>query len=154
MDANRDGLWMGVLALVMLAVPAVCAPGYGEPLTITTGTVTVVSSVAELTGAVDAANAAGVPATILVADGTYVLDVPALAIDCDGLIVRSASGVSVDNNTVYIPAYWAPIEYRFAGSSNGLSATPATNTYTHMEAYARDAALYRVRVEMEPLPFP
>lgn len=35
-----------------------------------------------------------------------------------GIGLEHASGVEVDNNTVVIAAYWAPIEYRFAGSSN------------------------------------
>jgi len=34
-----------------------------------------------------------------------------------GIGLEYANNVSVDNNTVYVP-YWAPIEYRFAGSSN------------------------------------
>ncbi len=34
-----------------------------------------------------------------------------------GLGLESACSVKVDNNTVVVP-YWAPIEYRFSGSSN------------------------------------
>ena len=34
-----------------------------------------------------------------------------------GIGLESASSVKVDNNTVVVP-YWAPIEYRFSGSSN------------------------------------
>jgi hypothetical protein len=68
------------------------APGYGEPLSITTGTVYSISTLTELKNAVNSANGAGVPATILIADGTYVLDIPLLHIMCDNLIIRSASG--------------------------------------------------------------
>lgn len=35
-----------------------------------------------------------------------------------GIGLEHASDVQVDNNTVVIPSYWAPMEYRFAGSSN------------------------------------
>lgn len=35
-----------------------------------------------------------------------------------GIGLEHASGVNVDHNTVIIPSYWAPIEYRFPGSSN------------------------------------
>ena len=47
----------------------------------------------------NAANAAGSPATILVSNGVYVLDVPTLNITCPGLVIRSASG---DRNAVVI----------------------------------------------------
>src|SRR5690606_30890006 len=32
--------------------------------------------------------------------------------------LEHASDVRIDNNTVVIESYWAPIEYRFSGSSN------------------------------------
>ncbi len=35
-----------------------------------------------------------------------------------GIGLEHASDVLVDNNTVVVAGYWAPIEYRFAGSSN------------------------------------
>ena len=35
-----------------------------------------------------------------------------------GIGLESAAGVRVDNNTVVVRKYWAPMEYRFAGSSN------------------------------------
>jgi hypothetical protein len=35
-----------------------------------------------------------------------------------GIGLEHASDVRIDNNTVVIPSYWAPIEYRFSGSSN------------------------------------
>ena len=34
-----------------------------------------------------------------------------------GIGLESASDVRVDNNTVVIQKYWAPMEYRFAGSA-------------------------------------
>jgi len=78
--------------LLFVSAGAHAAPGYGEPLDVTTGTVYAVSTLAELKNAVDSANAAGVPATILVADGEYVLDVQTLQLRCPGLIIRGASG--------------------------------------------------------------
>ena len=68
-------------------------PGYGTPLTVTTGTVHSVASVGELSDAVNAVNAAGVPATILLADGTYQLGSLVLSLRCPGLIIRGASGM-------------------------------------------------------------
>ncbi len=35
-----------------------------------------------------------------------------------GIGLEHASNVQVDNNTVVVLKYWAPMEYRFAGSSN------------------------------------
>ncbi len=75
-----------------LALSAGAVPGHAPPLDLTTGTVYRVGTVAQLTAAVNAANAAGVPATILVSNGTYVLDVPMLHLTCDRLIVRGVSG--------------------------------------------------------------
>ena len=37
-----------------------------------------------------------------------------------GIGLEHASSVRVDNNTVVVPNYWAPMDYRFAGSSNLL----------------------------------
>ncbi|MCB1126225.1 MAG: hypothetical protein KDM81_07000 [Verrucomicrobiae bacterium] len=51
-----------------------------------------VSSVTELKAALATVNAAKVPATLLLADGTYVLDVPVLEVQCPGLVIRSESG--------------------------------------------------------------
>lgn len=42
--------------------------------------------------ALETANRAKVPATLLLADGTYQLDVAALDLQCPGLVIRSASG--------------------------------------------------------------
>ena len=78
--------------LVLVPTGARAAPGYGDPLTITTGTIYAVSTVTELKNAVNSANAAGIPATILLADGEYVLDVLSLQLKCEGLIIRSSSG--------------------------------------------------------------
>ncbi len=64
------------LHLLLLPIAALAAPGFGPPLTVTTGTVYRVSTVTQLKAALAAANAAGRPATLLLADGTYVLGVP------------------------------------------------------------------------------
>jgi hypothetical protein len=80
------------LDVLGLAPRAPAAPAQGDPLTVTTGTVYNVSTVAELQAALNAANAAGVPSTILLADHTYNLAGLVLALRCPGLIVRGASG--------------------------------------------------------------
>jgi len=67
-------------------------PGQGEPLTLVRGQVVEVETVSELVTAVNAANDVGTPATILVADGEYILNVPMLHVTCPGLVVRGASG--------------------------------------------------------------
>lgn len=68
------------------------APGFGDALKLTRGMVRTVSTVPELKMALKAVNRAGIPATILLEDGTYVLDIPTLHILCPGLVVRSVSG--------------------------------------------------------------
>ncbi len=68
------------------------APGYGEPISLTTGTIYRVGTVSALQNAFASINAAGVPATVLVSNGTYVLNTWALPITCDRVIVRSLSG--------------------------------------------------------------
>lgn len=68
------------------------SPGSGPPLTRTVGTVYSVSNAEALQSAVTSANKAGEPATILIADGTYVLQGPALHLNCPHLVIRSASG--------------------------------------------------------------
>lgn len=78
--------------VLLAAVPAVAEPGYGDPLTDTTGTVYRVGTAAALQDAVAAVNAADVPATILVSNGTYVLETWALPLTSDQVIVRSLSG--------------------------------------------------------------
>lgn len=80
------------LCLLLFPLTGIAAPGFGPPLDITTGTVYRAGSVAELKTALTAANGAGVPATLLIADGDYLLDIPVLQVNCSGLIVRSASG--------------------------------------------------------------
>ena len=85
-------LFAAVAVLLAAAQAATARPGYGEPLSLTTGVVYTVDTLSELKTAVNTVNAAGVPATILLSDGTYVLDVSMLHITCPGLIVRSAGG--------------------------------------------------------------
>ena len=79
-------LWIG------LPLNLAAAPGSGQPLTLTRGEVRRVTDVAELKEALSAVNHAKVPSTILLADGPYVLDIPALEIQCPGLVIRSATG--------------------------------------------------------------
>lgn len=81
-----------ILLTLCLRGSAEAAPGYGDPLTITSGTVHSVSSVPELRGALGAANTDANPDTILLADGTYDLGSQLLHVYQDNLIVRSASG--------------------------------------------------------------
>ena len=81
-----------ILACLAVTTPARATPGYGDPLPVTTGTVHQVSTLAGLKSAVSTVNAVGAPATILLADGTYVLDIPMLHITCPGLIIRGESG--------------------------------------------------------------
>jgi glyoxylase-like metal-dependent hydrolase (beta-lactamase superfamily II) len=75
-----------------LPIHLAAAPGAGHPLTLTRGQIRPVATVPALKAALDAANRAKVPATLLLADGTYLLDVPALDILCPGLVIRSATG--------------------------------------------------------------
>jgi hypothetical protein len=70
----------------------VAAPGSGQPLQISRGDVLRVRTLDELKSALAAANQAKVAQTILLQDGTYLLDGPALEIQCPGLVIRSASG--------------------------------------------------------------
>ena len=79
--------FMGLLPAGLMA-----APGYGDPLSVTHGTVYPVATDQELQNAVTTVNDIGAPATILIADGTYVLQVPMLHLSSPNLIVRSASG--------------------------------------------------------------
>jgi glyoxylase-like metal-dependent hydrolase (beta-lactamase superfamily II) len=82
-----------ILGLAGLLSPwLLAAPGVGVPLNLVRGEARQVATVAELKLALSAVNRAGVPATLLLADGTYVLDVPALDIQCPGLVIRSAGG--------------------------------------------------------------
>ncbi len=74
------------------SVELAALPGTGTPLVLTRGAQRRVTSVAELKTALDAANRARTAATILLTAGTYVLDVPALDVQCPGLVIRSADG--------------------------------------------------------------
>lgn len=56
------------------------------------GEVVRVETAAGLRAALEAANRARTPATLLLADGVYVLEGPGLQIRCPGLVIRSASG--------------------------------------------------------------
>ncbi|MBN1671017.1 MAG: right-handed parallel beta-helix repeat-containing protein [Kiritimatiellae bacterium] len=82
---------VGGLFLAACTRPGLAEPGYGERLTYSTGTVYTVSTASQLSAAVGSANSAGVPATILLADGTYAIS-SMLHVQCADLIVRSASG--------------------------------------------------------------
>ncbi|MFH0880309.1 MAG: right-handed parallel beta-helix repeat-containing protein [Lentisphaerota bacterium] len=88
----RRGFAMIVMLLVVTERSLSAAPGYGEPLDKTTGTIYRVGTATALINAVDTMNAAGVPATILISNGTYVLDVWALPVTCNHVIIRGASG--------------------------------------------------------------
>jgi len=81
-----------VLLLSFLSTSVLGAPGRGEPLDLSRGEVQRVSTVAQLKAALNDANTPRVPATILLEDGVYTLDVPALEIRCRGLVLRSATG--------------------------------------------------------------
>ena len=80
------------LAGLAAALGLQAAPGTGAPLALVRGETRRVADVEALKGALAAANQAGVPTTLLLADGDYVLDVPALELACTGLVVRGASG--------------------------------------------------------------
>jgi len=58
--------------LLLLPLSALGGPGFGPPLNLTTGMVYRASSVAGIEKALAAANGTGLPATLLIADGTYV----------------------------------------------------------------------------------
>lgn len=68
------------------------APGTGAPLPLTRGEVHHVASMAEFKAALETANRGKTAATLLLADGTYLLDGATLEIQCPGLVIRSASG--------------------------------------------------------------
>jgi hypothetical protein len=86
-----------------------------------------------------------------------------------GIGLEFAAGVQVDNNTVVVQKYWAPIEYRFTGSSNVVfrnnlvnapiqrrdNAPPAAqvNNQEHVEAsWFRDLAAGDLRRVPGPRP--
>lgn len=84
----QPALWL----LTAFCLNGAGAPGTGTPLNMTRGETHSVKTAAELKATLEVANRAKAATTILLADGTYLLDVPALEIQCPGLIIRSASG--------------------------------------------------------------
>ena len=84
--------WLLVGQVLIQPIPLLAAPGSGVRLTLTRGEVHRVTNATELGATLAAANRAKVPSTLLLADGTYLLDGPALDIQCPGLVIRSASG--------------------------------------------------------------
>ncbi|NCC50666.1 MAG: hypothetical protein EOM20_05560 [Spartobacteria bacterium] len=125
----RRKLCFFVFFLVFLAKIGVFAsvPGFGEPLDLVTGVVYAVSNVTELKGAFSSVNAAGVPATILIADGTYMLDTWALPLTCDNVIIRGASG---NREQVVIrgpdTGYSASVEHIFWVQANTVTVADIT----------------------------
>lgn len=75
-----------------MAGPAAAEPGHGLPLTHTTGAVYRVGTAEALLAAVEAINNAGVPSTVLLSNGVYVLDTWAIPMTTDDVLVRSLSG--------------------------------------------------------------
>ena len=67
-------------------------PGKGPASRLIRGEVMQVASMGELRRAIERANHDAQPATILLADGVYVLDVSHLHLDCPGLVIRGARG--------------------------------------------------------------
>src|SRR6516165_1061369 len=90
--------WILGLGLVTPA-SVVAAPGTGRPLALSRGEVRRVKTVSDLKTALTAANRARVATTLLLDDGIYLLDIPALEIKCPGLVIRSKSG---DRNAVIV----------------------------------------------------
>ncbi len=88
----RLTVYGAMFLLLGLSLSRSAAPGTGRPLDLNRGEVHRVKTVAELKRALEAANRAKTASTLLLENGAYVLDVPALEIQCPGLVVRSASG--------------------------------------------------------------
>jgi hypothetical protein len=91
---SRRALFVACVLWLMTVLPLNlhAAPGTGQPLTLSRGDVRRVRNVGELKAALEAANRGKVATTLLLEDGTYVLDVPALEVQCQGLVIRSAEG--------------------------------------------------------------
>lgn len=85
--------------LTLISSFGIGVPGQGEPLDLVRGEIYQVRTVNELKQALNTANDTGEPATILIADGSYVLDIPMLHVTCPGLVFRSANG---DRNSVIL----------------------------------------------------
>ena len=76
-------------SLLPWTAPTACGrPGQGSPLDLIRGEVYHVATLSELKQALNNANSMGKPATILIADGEYFLDIPMLHITCPGLVIR------------------------------------------------------------------
>jgi len=82
-------IWPQILWLV----PATAQPGQGEPLDLIRGRVYRVNGMVALQQALDTANRLREPATLLLAEGTYRLDIPLLEVTCPGLVIRSEKGI-------------------------------------------------------------
>ena len=67
-----------------------------------------------------------------------------------GIGLEHADSVRVDNNTVVISNYWAPIEYRFAGSSNLVFRNNLLNGPIRLRDAAPPAVLERNLERIEP----
>lgn len=89
--ARLTGLGL-LLAIGFWPGQAAAEPGKGSPLLLTRGEARRIAGVAELKAAIDRANRTQVATTLLLADGVYVLDVPALPMRCPGLVIRGARG--------------------------------------------------------------
>lgn len=84
-----------LLLVWLAAVPGLHAsePGQGTPLPLVRGEIRRVGSLAELRAALDEQpDRPGAPLTVLLADGTYILDGPPLVLRRPGLVIRSANG--------------------------------------------------------------
>lgn len=87
----RDRLPAFCLWLLLTGV-VLGAPGSAPPMDLVRGEVRRVKDVGELEAALNAANRAHAPSTILLEDGTYILDTMALQVTQAGMVLRSASG--------------------------------------------------------------
>ena len=121
--------WIFWLALAM-STSVAAAPGTGQPLALSRGEVRRVKTVGELKAALEAANRAKVATTLLLEDGIYLLDVPALEIKCPGLVIRSSKG-DRDAVTVRGPdeGTHAAVANVFLVSANGVVIADLTLGY-------------------------
>jgi hypothetical protein len=98
-DPDATRILRGLVLTLAVSTSLAAAPGTGQPLRLSRGEVHHVKSVSELKTALEAANRARVATTLLLENGSYLLDVPALEIRCPGLVIRSLSG---DRNAVIL----------------------------------------------------